>query len=198
MPPRATARAALAALALAAIVSAPSASAAPPAAAKGDDTPAAREQARLCERLDGKDALAACRQALALGIALPRRAAVRQLLARRLAALERWEDLAELLRESVRLDPADPEVWARLGAVLLYGLERPVEAVAALDQAARLAPDAAPPRVDLAVALASAGRLGESAAAFDAAEALDPAVLDSRPAARAVRDAARAGRRWPQ
>jgi tetratricopeptide (TPR) repeat protein len=195
MSPRAAARFALAALA--ALAAAPVV-AAPPAAAPRTDTPAAREQARLCERLDGEEALAACRQALDLGIAEPRRAAVRQLLARRLAALGRWEDLAVFLREAVRLDPANPDVWARLGAVLLYGLERPVEAVAALDQATRLAPTAAAPRLDLAVALASAGRLGESVAAFDAAAAIDPSVFDSRPAARAVRDAARAGRRWPQ
>jgi hypothetical protein len=45
------------------------------------ETAAAREQARLCERLPGASGAAACRQALALGIAPPRRAAVREQLA---------------------------------------------------------------------------------------------------------------------
>jgi len=192
---RAPGRAALALFALALGVRAGRSDAAPPPRA---ETPAAREQARLCERLTGDEALAPCRQALALGIAEPRRSAVRQLLSRRLASLERWEELANLLRESVRLDPADADSWERLGALLLYGLGRPAEAVPALDQATHLAPGEAPSRLDLAVALASAGRLPEALAAFDAAEALDPAVFDDRPAARAVREAARAGRRWPQ
>lgn len=196
MPPRAASRATLAALALAA---GPLALAAPPPGRpRPVDEKAAREQARLCERLDGDEALAACRQALALGIAEPRRAAVRQLLSRRLAALERWDELATVLRESVRLDPADADSWERLGSALLYGLGRPAEAIAALDQATHLAPGEASSRLDLAVALAAAGRPAEAVAAFAAAEALDPAVFDSRPAAREVREAARAGRRWPQ
>jgi tetratricopeptide (TPR) repeat protein len=195
MTPRAIGRAALALFAFAAGLDAARTDAAPPPRA---ETPAAREQARLCERLDGEGALAACRQALALGIAEPRRSAVRQLLSRRLASLERWEELATLLSESVHLDPADADSWERLGAVLLYGLGRPAEAVTALDEATHLAPGEATTHLDLAVALASAGRLSEALASFDAAEALAPAAFDARPAARAVREAARAGRRWPQ
>ncbi len=162
------------------------------------ETAAAREQARLCERLDGEEAIAACREALALGIGPARRGAVRQLLSVRLAALERWDELAALLRESVQLDPGDAAAWQRLGGVLLFGLGRPTDAVPALEEAARLAPGDAPVRVDLAVALASAGRLPEAVAACDVAAGLDPAVLDSRPGARAVLDAAREGKRWPQ
>ena len=79
----------------------------------------------------------------------------------------------------------------------MFGLGRPADAVPALEEAARLAPGDAPVRVDLAVALASAGRLPEAVSASDEAARLDPAVLDSRPAARAVLDAAREGKRWP-
>jgi tetratricopeptide (TPR) repeat protein len=176
---------------------APATSRAESAPPRGESA-AAREQARLCERLDGEEAVAACRLALALGIGPPRRGAIRLLLSRRLAALERWDELAELLRESVRLDPADAIAWQRLGGVLLYGLGRFAEAVPALEEATRLAPEKALPRVDLAVALAAAGRLPEAVSAFEAAARLDPTVLDSRPAARAVLDDAREGRRWPQ
>jgi tetratricopeptide (TPR) repeat protein len=157
----------------------------------------AREEARLCERLGGEEAIAACRQALALGIAAPRRAAIRQLLSQRLAALERWDQLAALLRVSVEVDPRDAVAWRRLGDVLLFGLGRTEDAVVALGEAVHLAPDVAGSQCDLAVALASAGRLPEATAAFEAAVRLDPAVLESRPAARAMLEAAREGRRWP-
>jgi tetratricopeptide (TPR) repeat protein len=194
----ATPAAALVSTLAAALVAAPA-----PARAQGGarsphgETAAAREQARLCERLDGEEAIAACRAALALGIGPARRAAVRQLLSLRLATLERWDDLAALLRDSVELDPGDAVAWQRLGGVLLFGLGRPADAVLALEEAVRLAPGEASARVDLAVALASAGRLPDALAAFDEAARLDPAVLESRPATRAVLDAAREGRRWP-
>jgi tetratricopeptide (TPR) repeat protein len=194
----ATPAAALVTTLAAALVAAPA-----PARAQGGarsphgETAAAREQARLCERLDGEEAIAACRAALALGIGPARRAAVRQLLSLRLATLERWDDLAALLRDSVELDPGDAVAWQRLGGVLLFGLGRPADAVLALEEAVRLAPGEASARVDLAVALASAGRLPDALAAFDEAARLDPAVLESRPATRAVLDAAREGRRWP-
>src|SRR5512147_1893312 len=152
------------------------------------ETAAAREQARLCERLDGEEAVAACREALALGIGPARRGAVRQLLSLRLATLERWDELSALLRESVRLDPRDADSWRRLGDVLLFGLGQPADAVPALEEAVRLAPDDAHLRVDLAVALASAGRLPEAVAAAGEAARLDPTALESRPGARAVLD----------
>jgi tetratricopeptide (TPR) repeat protein len=187
----------LAALAAAAVALAAPARAQSTAPPPSGESPAAREQARQCERLDGEEAVAACRQALVLGIAPPRRAAIRQLLSQRLAALERWEELAAVLRESVQLDPGDAGAWDRLGVALLYGLGRPGDAVPALGTAVRLAPADAATRVDLAVALAAAGRLAEALAAFEEAVRQEPGVLESRPAARAVLDAAREGRRWP-
>jgi tetratricopeptide (TPR) repeat protein len=161
------------------------------------ETAAAREQARLCERLAGDDGAAACRQALALGIAAPRRAALREQLARHLVALEDWDALAELFRESVRLAPQDGEAWRRLGLTLLFGLHQTAEAVGALEQAVRIAPADAEARLGLAQALAASGQLQPAVAAFDAALRLDPGVLDGRPAARAALEAARRGAAWP-
>ena len=122
------------------------------AAARGE-TPAAREQARLCERKNLEEGAAACRAALALGIGPERRGPVREMLAKHLVALEKWDELAELLREGVRLDPTSAAAWQRLGLTLLFALDEPAEATGALEEAVRLAPRDAPVRVGLALAL---------------------------------------------
>ena len=193
-PLRAPARAALAlTVALAA-----SAVGAPPEAARPrGETPAAREQARLCERLNLEEGVAACRAALALGIGLDRRGPLREVLASHLVALERWDELVDLLRENVRLDPASASAWQRLGVGLLFALGEPAEAISALGEAVRLAPGDASFRVDLGLALQAGGRPKEAAAAMEEALRLDPAVLDGRPAARAALEAARRGEAWP-
>lgn len=165
--------------------------------APAQENAAAREQARLCERLNFAAGAEACRAALALGIAPERRAALRAQLARHLVALEDWDALADHLRDEVRLQPQIALGWQRLGLTLLFGLQQAKEAVIALDEAVRLAPADAETRVGLAQGLAAAGRIGESVAAFEAALSLDPTVLDARPAARATLEAARAGASWP-
>jgi tetratricopeptide (TPR) repeat protein len=167
-----------------------------PAPARGE-TAAAREQARLCERENLEKGVAACRAALDLGIGPARRGPVREILARHLVTLERWDDLAELLRENVRLDPKDAAAWQRLGLTLLFALDAPAEATGALEQAVQLAPADASARLGLALALHAAGRSKEATAAFDEARRLDPAVLDGRPAARAALEAARRDEPWP-
>jgi len=161
------------------------------------ETPAAREQARLCERKNREEGVAACRAALALGIGPERRGPVREKLAKHLVALEKWDELVELLRESVRLDPTGVAAWQRLGLTLLFALDEPAEATGALEEAVRLAPRDAPVRVDLALALQAAGRAKEAAAAFEEALHVDPAVLDGRPAARAAMEAAGRAEPWP-
>jgi tetratricopeptide (TPR) repeat protein len=166
-------------------------------AAAAEETPQAREQAWLCERRDGEAALEACRAALALGLHPERQAAIREVLASHLVDLERWSELAEHYREGVRLDPEAPETWFRLGSVLLFALDEKAEALAALEEAARLDPADATIRSVLAVALHSLGRYEEASAAFDEALRLDPSVLEGRPAAQAVREAARRGMPWP-
>ena len=184
------------ALALALAAAGAAAAVPPPATARGE-TPAAREQARLCERENLEAGAAACRAALALGIGPARRGPVRERLARHLVALERWDELAEILRENVRLDPKSAAAWQRLGLTLLFALDASAEATGALGEAVRLAPTDAAARLGLALALQAAGRSKEAAAAFDEALRLDPAVLEGRPAARAALEAARRGERWP-
>jgi len=161
------------------------------------ETPAAREQARLCERLNGEEGMAACRSALALGIGHDRQRPIREILSKRLVALERWDELAELLRENVRLEPASAAAWQRLGLALLFALGEPAEAIAALEEAARLAPADASARLGLGLALHAGGRGKEAVEASEAALRLDPAALDGRPAARALLEAARRGEPWP-
>lgn len=167
------------------------------AASPALETPAAREQARLCERLSLAAGAEACRSALALGIRSERRPALREQLGRHLVALEDWDALADHFREGVRLEPQGALAWQRLGLTLLFALHQVPEAVSALEQAVRLVPGDAEARVGLAQALAAAGRATDSAAAFEAALRLDPRVLDPRPAARAAFEAARGGASWP-
>jgi tetratricopeptide (TPR) repeat protein len=161
------------------------------------ETLAAREQARLCERLDEESGIEACRAALALGLGPVRREAVREILAHHLVDLERWSELAEHYREGVRLDPEDADVWFRLGSILLFALNEKAEALAALEEAARLDPADASTRSVLAIALHALGRYQEAAGSFDEALRLDPKVLEGRPAAQALREAAQRGEPWP-
>ncbi len=174
----------------------PVASKTPPSSPRGEPR-AARDQARLCERLAGEDAVEACRAALSLGIGGERRRPVRALLAKHLAALERWDELAGLFREGVRLEPGSADAWHRLGDTLLFALGRPAEAVNALQQATRLAPAEASAWLSLGLAQAALERPTETVAALEEALRLDPLVFDGRPAARAALEAARRGRSWP-
>jgi tetratricopeptide (TPR) repeat protein len=167
------------------------------AAAAEPETAAAREQARLCERQNGEQGANACRKALALGIGPERRGPVRELLARHLVTLERWDELAGLFREDVRESPESAAAWQRLGLTLLFALDEPAEALAALEEAVRFAPTNAVARLGLGLAAYSAGHRQEARAALEEALRLDPNVLDARPAARAVLEAIRRGEPWP-
>lgn len=176
------------------LVSAAAASAGP---SIPEETREAREQARLCERLDDEEGVLACRRALALGLDPERRGPVRDILAGHLVDLERWADLADHYREDVRLAPEVAEGWTRLGSTLLFALNERAEALAALEVAAGLDSGDASVRVLLAIARHALGRYDEATSAFEEALRLDPAVLDGRPVARAVREAARRGEPWP-
>lgn len=167
------------------------------AAAEERESAAAREQARLCERKSREEGAAACRQALALGIGPERRGPVRTLLARHLVALERWDELAEHLREDVRADSTSAVAWRRLGFTLLFALGEAAEAMGALEEAVRLAPADAESRLGLGLALHATGRPPEALAALEAALKSEPSVLDGRPGARAVLEALRRGEPWP-
>jgi tetratricopeptide (TPR) repeat protein len=167
------------------------------AAAPPAETPAAREQARLCEDLVGEAGLQACRRALSLVLAPGRVGPVRELVAKHLVSLERWDELAEHLAEDVRLHPESALCHYRQGSNLLFALGRAEESLAPLAEAVRLDSAKADYRAVHALALNAVGRVAEAAAEFEEALRLDPDVLASRPAARAVLDAVRRGERWP-
>ena len=166
-------------------------------AAPARETPAAREQARLCLSEPEDAGIAACRRSLEMGLEPARAAVVNGVLATKLAARERWEEAAAALEAWCRLDTADAEPRRRRADVLLFGLGRSEEAAASLEEAAHLAPDDAPTLGALGVALAAAGRYPEAVGAFDAAQRLDEAFLELRPGARAVAEAARQQKPWP-
>lgn len=166
------------------------------APARPTESPAAREQARLCESRPGEEGLAACRRAIELGLGPKRLEAVRDLMARRLASLERWEQLVEHFREEVALHPERAEAQLRLGSALLFAVDRPEEALGPLREAARLGTDGEA-QVLLGIALNALGRQQEAVAAFEDAERTDHDLVDRRPASRAVYEAARKAERWP-
>lgn len=166
-------------------------------AARAPETAAAREQARLCEKLNGEESLAACHRAIDLGLGPERLGPVRQIVARRLAALDRWEELVEHFRGDVAMHPLDAEMRQKLGSTLLFALGRPQEAVVELAEAVRLAPDSALARALLALAQGVSGGLKDAADGFEAALRLDEHLLDHRPAMGAAYEAARRGEAWP-
>ncbi len=167
------------------------------ATARPMEGPAAREQARLCESRLGEEGLTACRRAIALGLGPQRLEAVRELVARRLVSLERWQELVELFREGVALHPQDAQAQVRLGSALLFAVDRPEEALGPLREAARLGTGDGEAQVLLGIALNALGRQQEAVAAFEDAGRTDHGLVDRRPASRAVYEAARKAERWP-
>jgi Flp pilus assembly protein TadD len=168
-----------------------------PAAAAPRESPAAVQAARLCVELRKEAAVAACRTALALGPSGPRAAVVRDVLASRLASLDRWEEVVAVYREAATDPGATAATHVRLGSALLHGVGRPEEALAWLREAARLDPADAEPWGVLGAALAALGRPDEATAAFDEAVRRDPSWLERHPASQAVAGAARKGEAWP-
>lgn len=159
--------------------------------------PAAREQARLCEDRPGEEGLAACRRAIELGLGPRRLEAVRELVARRLVSLERWDELVDHFRDGVARDPENAEAQLRLGSALLFAVDRPEEALGPLREAARLGTDDVEAQVLLGIAFNALGRQPEAVAAFEDAERIDPSLVDRRPASHAVYEAAKKAERWP-
>ena len=160
---------------------------------------AAQSEARRCEEGEGEEdgGLAACREALRLGLREPRRTAVRQLLARRLAERERFDELVALYLEDTEEHPSESEAWRRLGAARLFLSADPGAALPALTEAGKLRPEEADTHVLLGLCLNGLARHEEAVAEFEEALRLDPEALELRPAARATFEAARRGERWP-
>jgi Flp pilus assembly protein TadD len=166
-----------------------------PAAAA--DGPSALAEARRCWSTVGEPGIAACRRALEAGLTPARASRVELTLAARLAGLARWEEAVEVHRRAAAQRPEDGEARRRLGAALLHGLGRPLEAETSLREAIRLGAGNARTWGDLALALVGLARHAEAVAAFDEALSLDPGFLAVRPGSRAAYEAARQGRPWP-
>ena len=167
------------------------------AAANASDAPAAAQAARLCVELQKEASVAAGRAALALGLGARRAGGVRDVLASRLAALDRWEEVVAVHREAAAEPGAAAQTYVRLGSALLHGVGRPEEAVPWLKEAARLDPVDAEAWGVLGAALSALGRSAEAAAAFDEAALRDPTWLERHPASQAIAEAARKGEAWP-
>lgn len=159
----------------------------------------AHDQARLCASIEAEPeaSIAACRQAVELGLDPEWSAALRLLLARKLAVRERWDEVVDNYRALVLARPRDADARRRLGAALLFGRGDVAGATEALREAVRLEPEAAEGLTLLAAALSAGGRHSEAALACDSARRLDPARFELRPAAAALCDAARRGEAWP-
>ena len=141
--------------------------------------------------------ITACRRALDAGLQPARASRVELTLSARLAGLGRWEEAADVHRQAIVRRPQDGEAHRRLGAALLHGLGRPLEAEGELREAMRLGVVDARAWGDLALALVGLGRLPDAVAAFDEALRRDPKFLEGRPGARAAYEAALQGRPWP-
>jgi tetratricopeptide (TPR) repeat protein len=159
--------------------------------------PGVRAAVRACLETEPEKGLEACRSALALGLGPEREVLVRRAIALDLAAQQRWDEVLEAYREEAERRPGDASVQRRLGFVLLFALDRPPEAEAALREAIRLQPDDGECWLGLALALGAQGRHAEAVTAFDEARARDSAVLADRPAAAAIYEAAKRGEPWP-
>jgi tetratricopeptide (TPR) repeat protein len=170
---------------------------------RGGSAPASREEAPhvafyACVSTPREKGVEACRTALSLRLSLERRIAAQSVLAMHLASVERWEDAVAAYRELVRLRPNDGAARLRLGEALLYGLGRAEDALSVIDAALQLEAGSAEAHGSRGFALASLNRFGEAVTAFEQAQRLDPDYWRSRPAARAVFEAARRNEQWPK
>jgi Flp pilus assembly protein TadD len=173
----------------------------PPGAAprQAVDSLAARQQVRLCASAeDSEQSLRACRSALELGLNPGWSASIRRLLARKLATLLRWGEVADVYGQLAQERPDDADVRLRLGSVLLFGLGRAEEAEAALRAATRLRPDLPEAWAALGAALNALGRYAESEEALAQAQRLEPGYMEANPASGLVYDASRRKETWPR
>jgi tetratricopeptide (TPR) repeat protein len=161
------------------------------------DSLEARLALRECVAAQRAAAVTACSQALELGLSAERAVVARRLLGRALAILERWDEALQSYLEVLRIAPQDADAALAAGTVLLYGLDRPLEAEEYLRQALSARPDDAVFHVHLATALNAAGRHAEALDEFKTALELDVTVLDDRPAAQAAHLASLRQAFWP-
>lgn len=169
-----------------------------PKESRPSEGPEAVVAAKTCLARGDAAGVDACRKALALTQVPERRVTLTQVLAEKLAVLERWEEASEAFAEVVRMRPNDAEAKLGLAAAWLYGMGRAEDALASLGEAADLLPNDPRPWIERGIALAALGRHAEAVAAFEEALRRDPSCLEVRPAASEVLDAARHGKTWPE
>lgn len=163
------------------------------------ESPEARAALRLCLSLEvpAEESLAACRQAAALALPAPGTLPIRGFLARRLAALGRWDEVIEIYSRLAAERPREAEWPVRLGAALLFGAGKATEAEAALREALRRDGARADAWALLGCALAAQRKYADAVSALERAQSLDAGYLQVRPALAEVYAAARRGESWP-
>jgi Flp pilus assembly protein TadD len=174
----------------------PSGSPSPPALPSPRPSPASRERGPAPVATVRPETLAAFNQgshALASGDWAEAERSLRRTVEDEPRLVEAWNNLGiALLRQgkidgaraafdrAISLDPAYPSALQNAGLLRLGEDGRPVEAAELFRRAVTADPDAVPPRVNLAIALARAGRVVEAQAVLSAARRRfprDPDVL---------------------
>jgi len=152
---------------------------------------------RSCLGLGDDAAVPQCRQALESPLSPGRRRIVLRVLGQRLAALDRWDEAADVYGRWAELDPEEPEALRRYGEVLLV-VGRVDEAIRVLRESVLWGAADARAHGWLGVALNAAGRHPEAVRAFEDALAIDPTFFAARPGARSAFEASQRGERWPR
>ena len=161
--------------------------------------PEAASPTRGCLASRTKTVLIECREALQDDtISTNRRATLLRVMALRLAAENRWLEVAHTYSELIATEPDDARAHCDLGEVLLHGLGRPEDALAALRESLRLDPDAAETYGLVAATLNALGRPVDALRAYEDALRIDPGYLTARPASRKSFDASAQGLKWPE
>ena len=154
---------------------------------------------RGCLSSRTKGVVVECRQALHdETVSTNRRATLLRAMALRLASESRWLETADAYSELVAVTPEDASAHRAFGEVLLRGLGRPQEALAAFRESLRLDPDDAETHGLTADALNALGRPTDAVRAYEDALRVDPGYLAARPAARKSFDASERGLEWPE
>lgn len=99
--------------------------------------------------------------------------------AREAATLGLVDEAEALLRQAIKLAPADPVAWNDLGVVLVRRAQLP-QAIEALKLSISLDPKSAAAHRNLAVALEQAGNVTEAVSHYKAFVALSPDSVDRR------------------
>ena len=161
--------------------------------------PEAPSPTRGCLSSRTKGVVVECRQALEDdALSTNRRATLLRVMALRLASENRWREVADTYGELISVAPEDARPHRDLGEVLLRGLGRPEDALAALRESLRLDPDDAETHGLMAATLNTLGRPGDAMRAYEDALRIDPGYFAARPAARKSFDASEQGLKWPE